>query len=213
MKRHIFKVVILLACCVIPAVAQQNPNSLGAILNHYATAQGNFIAGAIPKADLDIIIQAGVRAPSARNLQPWHFTVVQKKSLLDRINVKAREVIKKVFPVQSETMPWIVAPNYNYFYDAPTVIFISGQMDNEDVLGDCAIALMNMVYAAESLELQTCVVTTGLAAFTTEAGAGFMEDLEIPEGFKPIYALVLGYTSKPLPMAAPRKENFVNFIR
>ena len=167
----------------------------------------------IKEEDLMTILEAGHQAPSAWNRQPWYFTVVQKKSLLDRIVDASRDVIQKVFPEQSKTMPWMVAPGFHYFYNAPTVVFISKQTSNEDAPGDCAMAMMNMVYAAHSLGIQTCAVTTGLAAFSTDAASDFINDLAIPEGYEPVYALVLGYTSKPLPPAAPRKEDFVNYIR
>ena len=167
----------------------------------------------IKEDDLTVILEAGRQSPSAWNRQPWHFTVVQKKSLLDRIVAATREVIHSAFPEQSETMPWMVAPSFHYFYNAPTVIFISGQQSSEDAPGDCAMALMNMVYAAESLGIQTCIVTTGLAAFATEAGPEFEKDLGVPDGFHPLYTLVLGYSSRPIPSAAPRKENYVNFIK
>ena len=163
--------------------------------------------------NLAAILEAGSKAPSAWNRQPWYFTAVQKKSLLDRIVDAAREVIQKVFPEQSETMPWMVAPSFHYFYNAPTVVFISGLSGNEDAPGDCAMALMNMIYAAHSLGIQTCAITTGLAAFTTDAAPEFLADLGIPDGYKPLYALALGHTSKPIPTAAPRKEDYANYIR
>lgn len=165
----------------------------------------------IKNEDLKMILEAGHQAPSAWNRQPWHFTVVQKKSLLDRIVDSAREPLKS--SEMAKAMPWLVAPTFHYFYHAPTVIWISGQTSNENASGDCAIAVMNMVYAAQSLGLQSCVVITVLPAFETEEGPGFIKELGIPEGFKLLYALALGYTSKPLPSAAPRKENFVNFIK
>lgn len=167
----------------------------------------------IKEEDLAVILEAGQLAPSAWNRQPWHFTVVQKISLLDRIVNAAREVVQKVFPEQSETMPWMVAPEFHYFYNAPTVIFISRQTDNSDAYGDCAMALMNMIYAAGSIGLQSCAITTGIAAFTSDAAYDLMNDMGIPKGYMPVYALSLGYTSKPLPMAAPRKDEYVNFIR
>ena len=185
------------------------------ILNaiHARRTVRDFKPNQIREEDLTTILEAGKQAPSAWNRQPWHFTVVQKISLLDRIVNAARDVVQKVFPEQSETMPWIVAPSFHYFYNAPTVVFICGQTDSKDAPGDCAMAIMNMVYAAESIGIQTCVITTGLAAFTSDDAAGLIEDMGVPEGFQPLYALALGYTSKPIPMAAPRKEDYVNFIR
>ena len=163
--------------------------------------------------DLQTILEAGHQAPSAWNRQPWHFTVVQKNSLLHRIEESARLALPKDSPEQVEAMPWLVAPGFHYFYGAPTVIFVSGDVAVNSVQGDCAIAVMNMLYAAHSLDLQSCIVITALPAFSTEDGPGFIEDLGVPEGYEPMFALVLGYTSKALPSAAPRKEDFVNFVR
>ena len=162
---------------------------------------------------LQTILEAGHQAPSAWNRQPWHFTVVTKQSLLNRIEDVARGAITKVSPEQVEKMPWLVAPGFHYFYEAPTVVFVSGNPKIDSAQGDCAIACLNMVYAAHSLGIQSCVIVTALAAFTTDQGPGFVADLEIPEGYEPMYAMSFGYSSKPIPSAAPRKEDFLNYIK
>jgi len=69
--------------------AQDNRGPAAVILNHYSTR--NFLTGAIPAADLNAIIQAGVRAPSAANQQPWHFTVVRTLSLAQKITPQTVE--------------------------------------------------------------------------------------------------------------------------
>ena len=63
--------------------AQQNTGPAAIILNHYSPR--NFAAGAITPADLDLIVLAGIRAPSAGNRQPWHFTVVQNQNLTKQL--------------------------------------------------------------------------------------------------------------------------------
>ncbi|MCL1992343.1 MAG: nitroreductase family protein [Spirochaetes bacterium] len=84
MGKNVFIGLILISVfCVFPAFAQQQAGPVGIFLNHHAAR--NFIAGEISREHLDIIIQAGVRAPSARNLQPWHFTVVQNEALARQI--------------------------------------------------------------------------------------------------------------------------------
>jgi nitroreductase len=54
------------------------------LINHYA-ARNNFAAGTISRGDVEKILTAGLRAPSAGNRQPWHFTVVQDSDLAGRI--------------------------------------------------------------------------------------------------------------------------------
>jgi nitroreductase len=105
--------------------AQEAKSGIDVILNHYAT--WNFIAGVMPKVDLDRIVQAGVRAPSADNKQPWLFTVVQTKNLTTKI------------------MPNIT--------DGNIIIVISGAnaASNSRVVLDCALATESIYLAAQSL--------------------------------------------------------------
>jgi len=44
----------------------------------------------VNKSDVDLLLKAAMYAPSARNQQPWHFIVIDDKSLLIEI--------KKVLP-------------------------------------------------------------------------------------------------------------------
>jgi nitroreductase len=106
--------------------AQQGSNSAGVITNHYSAR--NFAVGAIPRADLDIIIQAGVRTPSASNRQPWHFTVVQNLDLA-----------KKMVPQSVE---------------GNVIIVISAAGDsrtNTREIIDCALATQSIYLAAQAL--------------------------------------------------------------
>ena len=96
------------------------------MFNHYAA--GNFIAGTIPRADLDKIIQAGIRAPSARNLQPWHFTVVVNQALANK--VLDRNVDGNVYVLVSAAG--------------------DGKTNGVQIL-DCALAVQSINLAAQSL--------------------------------------------------------------
>ncbi|MDR2402434.1 MAG: nitroreductase family protein [Spirochaetaceae bacterium] len=95
------------------------------ILNHYATR--NFIAGAVNRTDLETILQAGVRAPSANNRQPWQFTVVQNQDL-------AKQIVSNIV-------------------DGNVLIIISGPDGQNDgrVILDCALATESIYLAAQAL--------------------------------------------------------------
>ena len=41
---------------------------------------------AIPRKKLDLIIQAGLLAPSGRGLKPWEFIVVKDKAMLQKLS-------------------------------------------------------------------------------------------------------------------------------
>jgi nitroreductase len=128
MKKYMFAGLMLSAAfCAMPVFGQQNSGAAGAIVNHYA-ANSQFVAGAIPRADLDRIVQAGVRSPSASNRQPWRFTVVQNQALAKRIVPQA--------------------------LDGNALIVISAEGDgktNTREIIDCALAAQSIYLAAQAL--------------------------------------------------------------
>ena len=46
----------------------------------------NFKPEQLKREDVDSIIQAGLYAPSANNTQNWHFTVVQNRAMIEKVN-------------------------------------------------------------------------------------------------------------------------------
>ena len=77
----------------------------------------------IPEDVLSAILHAGLEAPSARNHQPWHFTVVQNKDLIQEIHDEAALVMGE------GGSPRFTDPNFQIFYYAPTVVFIFGNVE------------------------------------------------------------------------------------
>ncbi|TFH47657.1 MAG: nitroreductase, partial [Bacteroidia bacterium] len=63
----------------------------------------NFTAEPVTDQQLDLILQCGIKAPSARNNQPWRFTVVRDEATMKEIipNVVAGNVLILVSGVES----------------------------------------------------------------------------------------------------------------
>lgn len=165
----------------------------------------------IKQEDLDAILNAGLYAPSGCNLQPWHFTVVQNKELLDILSIES----KKEFVNSDNEMFREMAKNekYHIFYNAPAAIIISGEKSALTCREDCAAATQNMLLAAESLGIGACWVGLIIFLFQSKRAAEFSEKLEIPEGYKPLYAISLGYKKIPNPKPPKRRENTVSYIK
>lgn len=53
---------------------------------------------AVPEADIQKIVQAGVNAQSAINKQPWHFSVVTNKDVLTDLSEKMKSAMPKGGP-------------------------------------------------------------------------------------------------------------------
>lgn len=178
---------------------------LSAILNRRSIRA--YESRQIDESALEAILEAGLYAPTAHNQQPWHFTVVQNRELLDLIN---RETSAEMAKSDNE---WVrktgADPNFQVTYNAPTVIFVSGRKDAIAYPVDCSAAMQNMLLAAHSLGIGS--VWLGLLRFwlvKPEAA----ELLRIPEGYEPFYGAAFGYPAGKLPPAPEREKNVISRI-
>ena len=96
----------------------------------------------IKEEELDLILKAGIYAPSGMNKQSWQFTVVQNKEKLELLAKVVREALGR-------------DAGYN-FYAPPTLIMLSNEKDNTNGLADCSCALENIFLMANSLGIGSC---------------------------------------------------------
>lgn len=96
----------------------------------------------IKDEELDLILKAGIYAPSGMNKQSWQFTVVQNKDEIELLAKVVREALGRDV-------------GYN-FYAPPTLIMLSNDRDNVNGLADCACALENIFLMANSLGIGSC---------------------------------------------------------
>lgn len=162
----------------------------------------------IKENEISTIIEAGIHAPTANNDQPWNFTIVQNKELIDTMSSEAKKVMSKS-PVE-----WISkmgkSKNLNIFYNAPTVIVVSGKMDATAPFADCCAAIQNMLIAAESMDIGSCWIGLGRYFFEDQEN---VKKFEIPVGYEPYYMVSLGYKVLSNNNAPERNKNVVNYIK
>lgn len=162
----------------------------------------------INEDELQAILEAGLWAPSAHNTQPWHFTVIQDPDLIGHISTVCTQDMAKS-PVE-----WMVRMGQSgrsIFYNAPTVIIVSGKKEDLfEPLIDCSAATQNLLLAAESLDIGACWI--GLIRFFFEH-AEEVKKLQLPEGYKPFYAVSLGYKIRPNGDGPVRSSGTVRYIR
>ena len=159
---------------------------------------------------LAAILKAGAFAPSGMNAQPWRFTVVQKKTQLDKLN----DACKKVM-LDSGIERLVAAaknPNSSAFYSAPVLVIVSADKSSVTPVEDCAIALGYMFVAAESLGIGSCWINAVKGALESPDGKALKSELQIPESFKVYCSGAFGYKSAK-PSAAPRKEGMVSILK
>ena len=140
----------------------------------------------MPKEKLEKILEAARLAPSARNIEPWHFIAVT--------DGEKRKILSK--------------GRYAKFYaEAPLVIVACGdkKASPDWYAIDVALAVENMVLTATSEGLSTCCV----GSFEEKE---VKETLKVPDNFEVLLLLAVGYSrekldlsSKLLHLAHPRK--------
>jgi len=164
----------------------------------------------IKDEDLQIILKAGLFAPSAMNQQSWYFTVVQNKETLQKINQTVKGNFLKSGNKRFEKMAR--SDNFNVFYNAPTLIIVSGDEKAIAPQCDCALAMENIFLAASSIGIGSCWIHAITQLSNTEEGNTLISVLGIPQGNKIFASGAFGYAAVEAPAAAPRKENTVHII-
>lgn len=160
--------------------------------------------------ELNAILDAAIHAPSAMNQQRWHFTVIQDKATLQKMTDIARENILKSgneFMVKRAS-----SPEYSLFHNAPTAIVISGDSSARFVQLDCALAAQNILLAAESLNIGSCIMIAPDIVFKSPKGPDIAKEIGIPDGYEHVCTVVLGYPDEQ-PAMKPRRSDVINFVR
>ncbi|MCH5232607.1 MAG: nitroreductase family protein [Muribaculaceae bacterium] len=145
----------------------------------------------VAKDTLDLIVKAGMAAPSAVNAQPWAFVIVTEREVLDSLNA-----LKPWFNLKTATAAIIVCGDLNKAMEGP------GQ---EYWIQDCSAASENILLAAHAYGLGAvwCGVYPG-----QEMVDGVKNVLGIPENIIPLNVITMGYPAEnPEPKDKFKTEN------
>jgi nitroreductase len=139
----------------------------------------NFNDKKITKDQLELLVKAGMAAPSAMNKQPWAFIIADDRKVLDLL---------------AEKLPYA-----KMLFQAQAAIIVCGDMrkaledwQQEYWIQDCSAASMNILLAAQSMGIGS--VWTGLYPAKGRA-ATVKEILNLPEYITPLNVLALGYAA------------------
>lgn len=159
---------------------------------------------------LEKILEAGELAPIAsKDYGRMLITVIQNEEFLKKIGKTMGNYLGK--------------PSVNPLYKAPTFIVISGKEYPPFGLGGNKIPQPNLEYAnagciienmtlmATDLGIGSVYLTGALYAFTIESE--LLKQLDLPEGFRPISGIALGYPQKALPNRKKRSKIIIQTIK
>ena len=161
--------------------------------------------------EINIIVRAGVYAPSAYNKQEWFFTVVQNRMILEDLNIATKEVAST--SSDQKLVELANKEDFNIFYNAPTVVIVSGKKNGLTPIIDCSLATQNMMLAAYSLNIASCWNGIVTLLFESMVADDFRKLLNIPAGYKPHHAVSLGYSDSPVLEPPARNFQVINFVK
>jgi len=183
-SKVIFLIVALFAASQLFGQATDNCVT-SVILSGYS--EKAYTSEPVTDQQLDLILKCGIKSPSARNIQPWKFTVIKDEATM-------KEIVSDV-----------VSGN--------VLIIISGIKSENGTTPDfdCGLATESMFLAAHSVGLGARIYGSPTGKINTN------KDLfQIPTGYKAVMVLRIGNTDKTVDAvsaATPRKkfEEVVNY--
>ena len=148
----------------------------------------------VSEDQIRLLLEAAMAAPTARNIQPWHFIVITDRLLLDAI---AKE-----------------SPNASMAAQAPLGILVCGDPSSPEYgeywVQDCSAAMENILLAARAMNMGSC--WCGIHT-RPEREALFRTMFGIPKPFEPLGLAVIGNTTKTFAKKERYAEEKVHFQR
>ena len=195
-------------------------NAIEAIMTRRSTR--SYKPDAVEREKLEKIIEAGRYAPSGGNNQSNHFLVVQNKEVLQKLAKLAEEAFAKM-EITENTYSSLKSSilqskkgGYIFYYKAPVLIVVANQKDYGNNIADCAVAIENMMIAANELELGSCWINQLKWLNEDEKILKYLQELGLKENERVYAAMIVGYPNsadgKPQRTALPRKGNEITYI-
>lgn len=156
------------------------------------TSIRSFTDRAVSADTIEMLLRAGMAAPTAVNKQPWHFVVVNERAKLDELGGNGRQ-----------SQMW---------KESPLAIVVCGDMEialegpaQAFWVQDCSAATENILLAAHALGLGA--VWTGCYPME-ERMTNVRQVLNMPENIIPLCVIVMGYPNEsPAPKDKWKPEN------
>ena len=141
-----------------------------------------YTAEKLTDAQLEKLLKAGLQAPTARNEQEIHISVVDgSHPILAEIEVEKNAQMNNRTPVA------------NFYYSAPLVLILSGDKDFPWSAVDAGIAVENIALAAEGLGLGNVIIGIIKGAMSGEKKEYFSRALKFPENYEFEIAIAIGH--------------------
>ena len=120
-----------------------------------------FTTDAVSSEVIDDLVSAAVQAPSAMDLQPCAFCIIEGQATLSQFSGRAKRHLLETMTPDSPIFHYrdqLSEPAFDIFYGAPVLVVIAATSDAAQSAEDCCLAAQNLTLAAHGMALGTCCI-------------------------------------------------------
>ena len=154
----------------------------------------------IEEEKLKKIIEAGTYAATGMGKQSPIIIAVTNKELRDKLSAMNAKIMGQ-------------PEGFDPFYGAPELLIVLADKSIPTYVYDGSLVMGNLMNAAEDLGVNSCWIHRAKEEFESEEGKEILKSLGIEGDYEGIGHLVLGYASAPLKEVAPRKADYVYYVK
>ena len=149
---------------------------------------------------LEKVLEAGTWAPTGKGNQSPTIVAITNKEQRDRL----MKLNAQIMGVESDP-----------FYGAPVVVLVLVDKAAMTAENDGELVIQNMLLAAHDLGLASCYIWRAKQELETDEGKQMIADWGLPADvdFEGVGHVILGYADMEAPAPAPRKENYVYYVK
>jgi len=149
-----------------------------------------FESAPLKQEQVEALEAAALAAPSARNLQPWHIIVVADKKEIEFLDA---EGMSELGTYDDKTMYKLMQERGgSLFYNAPYLMIILAEEKSDWASLDCGILCQNVVLAAESMGLGSCIIGLAGVPLNGKNKDELQKRFKFPAGYKFAVAVAVG---------------------
>ncbi len=148
-------------------------------------------------SDIQLVINAGLRAASGKNMQAPIIVAVKNKEIRDKLSAANASILNA---------------SKDTFYNAPVVLVVLAKKSANTYVYDGSITLGNMMLAAHEIGLASCWIHRAKEVFELPEWKEWLISLGIDEEVEGIGNLVLGYPETEIPAPKEVKPGRVFYV-
>ena len=153
----------------------------------------------VPKTLLDVILQAGIYAPSGHNMQTWQFTVMREPGQIQKLE---------------EVMGRVAREKRVHFYgfnNPTTVVLVSNDRRNADGIQDSSCAAQNIMLAAHSFGVGSVWINTLMTICDEPEIRPLLRSYGISDTHIVWAAIAMGWPAQPGKLLA-KKQDVIKYL-